>query len=350
MCATRTGDVAATLKQIASLAEHGAGLVRIAVDSRRDLEALKAIRQKTNVPLAVDLQENYQLAAQVAPYVQKIRYNPGHLFHHDREKTAFQKVHLIVEAARRHACAVRIGINCGSLAGQSSDERGNTVENALALARQHVQIMEDSAFKNYVVSLKSARPEEVVEANRRFASEFEQIPLHLGVTEAGMLPEGEAKSRAALENLLAEGIGDTIRVSLTLPAERKFEEVLIARRIVEDVYAGRLGQGPAWHGSGLNIISCPSCARVENEKFVELAGRVREVCRFAEHENVTIAVMGCRVNGPGESDQADLGLWCAVNHVNLKRGTKLIGAFSYEDVLERLKAELVDLIASRKRG
>src|SRR5690606_21381781 len=126
------------------------------------------------------------------------------------------------------------------------------------------------------------------------------------------------KTRVAFENLLANGIGDTMRVSLTLPFERKYEEVLLAKRIIEDVYAGRFRSVPRFEHTGLNIISCPSCSRVENERFVELAERVREMAGFAASHKITIAVMGCRVNGPGETDHADLGLWCAPNHVNLK--------------------------------
>lgn len=348
MCATRTQDIKATLNQIALLSEHGAGLVRVAVDSEADAAALKEIRRQTGTPLAVDLQENYRLASLVAPHVQKIRYNPGHLFHHEKEKSTFDKVRFIVEAARQHGCLIRIGINFGSLDPAQKGLAVTPMETALQSAGEHIEIMRGLDFRNFVVSLKSARPAEVIEINRRFADQFPNIPLHLGVTEAGLLPMGEVKSRVALENLLALGIGDTLRVSLTLPFEKKYEEVLLARRIIEDVYAGRFRSVPNFVQAGLNIISCPSCSRVENEKFVELAQRVREVCSFAQKEDITIAVMGCRVNGPGETDDADLGLWCAPRHVNLKHKGRLLGAFSYEQVLDRLKLELEALIAARR--
>jgi (E)-4-hydroxy-3-methylbut-2-enyl-diphosphate synthase len=185
----------------------------------------------------------------------------------------------------------------------------------------------------------------VVEINRRFAAERPEVPLHLGVTEAGMPPEGILKTRSAFEPLLCQGIGDTIRVSLTVPAARKHEEVEAGRQILADIAAGRLLGADEVPVGRLNIISCPSCSRVENEAFVELAHRVREAMRYAAEYPITIAVMGCRVNGPGETDHADLGLWCGPNSVNLKRGGTSLGAFSFDEVLPRLRVELDALIA-----
>jgi (E)-4-hydroxy-3-methylbut-2-enyl-diphosphate synthase len=172
------------------------------------------------------------------------------------------------------------------------------------------------------------------------------VPLHLGVTEAGMPPDGIIKTRIAFEQLIGRGIGDTVRVSLTLPNDRKPEEVEAGREIVQDIYAGRV-RSVVKLSKALNIISCPSCSRVENEAFVELAEQVKEMTSYAKDHEITIAVMGCRVNGPGETDDADLGLWCGPAKVNLKRGTEPLGAFGYDEILPRLKRELDDLIASR---
>jgi (E)-4-hydroxy-3-methylbut-2-enyl-diphosphate synthase len=187
----------------------------------------------------------------------------------------------------------------------------------------------------------------VLDINARFAKEFSDIPLHLGVTEAGMLPMGEVKTRVAFENLLANGIGDTLRVSLTLPHAEKYQEILVAKKIIEDVYAGRFRSVPKFEHAGLNIISCPSCSRVENEAFVELAQKVKEMTAEFAEKKLTIAVMGCRVNGPGETDDADLGLWCAPNHVNLKKGTTLLGQFSYDEIVAILRAEMSKLVTER---
>ena len=141
--------------------------------------------------------------------------------------------------------------------------------------------------------------------------------------------------------------GNTIRVSLTLPNPRKHEEVTVGLQILADVAAGRYRSVPVFDDDKLNIISCPSCSRVENEKFVELAEKVKEMTAYAESHALTIAVMGCRVNGPGETDDADLGLWCGPTHVNLKKKTESMGAFTYEEILSRLRQELDALIAAR---
>ena len=349
MCATRTKDIEATVEQVQLIKSHGAGLIRVAVDSKRDVKALQEIYEQTGAPLVVDLQESYRLVKDVAPFVVKVRYNPGHLHHHEKNVPVEDKVKFIVDHAGAESCAVRIGVNFGSL-DPAEKARGehDPKEVALRSAADHVAIMDKIGFSNFVVSLKSSDPNAVIDINRSFSNEFPEVPLHLGVTEAGMLPMGEVKSRIAFENLLAEGIGDTLRVSLTLPFKDKFQEVLIGQKIIDDVYAGRFRSVPRFVQKGLNIISCPSCSRVENEAFIDLAEQVRELTEYAKDENITIAVMGCRVNGPGETDDADLGLWCAPRHVNFKRKGELLGAFPYDEILPEVKRELDLLIAERR--
>jgi (E)-4-hydroxy-3-methylbut-2-enyl-diphosphate synthase len=160
-------------------------------------------------------------------------------------------------------------------------------------------------------------------------------------------PDGIIKTRIAFEQLISQGLGDTIRVSLTVPNSRKREEIEAGRQILADIAAGRTRSVVRFNRDSLNIISCPSCSRVENEAFIELAQQVKELTTYARNHAITIAVMGCRVNGPGETDDADLGLWCAPNFVNLKRGPLELGAFPYDEILPRLKAELDNLIAGR---
>ncbi len=345
MCATRTRDVDATVSQAEALRAAGADLVRVAVDSKRDALALAAIRAGTDVVLVVDLQEHYRLAESVAPHVDKLRYNPGHLHHHERQRSIRDKVAWLAETAGAHDCALRVGVNCGSVAPEYDEKfPGNSIGAMVACALDHCALLDDLGFTNYVVSLKDSDPHSVVDANLRFAEQRPDVPLHLGVTEAGLLPMGEIKTRIAFEQLVSRGVGDTIRVSLTLPNERKHEEVEIGCEILADIGAGRFRSVPPL--DGLNIISCPSCSRVENEAFVELAERVREVTQYAASHDVTIAVMGCRVNGPGETDDADLGLWCGPRAVNLKRGTETLGSFSYAEVLDRLREELDRMISS----
>jgi len=331
MCATRTQDVDATVGQAEAIRAAGGALVRLAVDSAKDVAALAEVRRQTKANLVVDLQESYRLAAQVAPHVDKVRF--------------------LVDVARAHDLALRIGVNCGSVdpelkARFPGDDVAAMVESAL----EHCRYLDEAGFDRYVVSLKDSHPRKVIEANRRFAQARPDVPLHLGVTEAGIPPEGIVKTRVAFEQLLSRGIGDTLRVSLTLPNPRKHEEVTVGLQILSDVAAGRFRSVPVFDDDRLNIISCPSCSRVENERFVELAEKVKEMTAYAERHALTIAVMGCRVNGPGETDDADLGLWCGPTHVNLKRKTESLGAFGYDEILARLRRELDALIAARSEA
>ncbi len=346
MCATKTTNAEATVAQVNRLAEAGAAVVRIAVDTRRDAEALAEVRDRTEANLAVDLQENYSLAAEVAPWVDKIRYNPGHLFHHQRERPWQEKVRFIADVAAAHDCAVRVGVNCGSVdpAKREKYDRRDSIRPMLDSALEHCELLDRLGFTRYCVSLKDSDPQTVIKINRLFAAERPDVPLHLGVTEAGMPPEGIVKTRLALEPLIRQGIGDTIRVSLTVPNSRKHEEIEAGRQILDDIAAGKFLDDEPQRPKGLNIISCPSCSRVENEAFVELAEQVREATRYAAELPITIAVMGCRVNGPGETDHADLGLWCGSSYVNLKRRGTVLGAFSYEEIIPRLKAELDKMV------
>jgi len=347
MCATKTTDIDATVAQVHQLEAAGAGVVRIAVDNPKEAAALKEIRAQTTATLSVDLQENYKVAELVAPYVDKIRYNPGHLHHIEKGKTIAQKVAWVVNIARDNDVALRTGVNCGSVAPAFLDKYpGDQMEALIQSTLYHCQLMEDLGFERFVVSMKDSEPTKVIEANSRFAQARPDVPLHLGVTEAGLPPDGIIKSRLAFEKLLVKGMGDTIRVSLTLPNDRKHEEVTAGFQIIEDVTAGRFLSVPNF-GKGMNIISCPSCSRVENEKFVELAQQVKDMTTYAKEHKITIAVMGCRVNGPGETDDADLGLWCGPTTVNLKKRSVKVGNFGYDVVLGRLKKELDQLIAER---
>jgi (E)-4-hydroxy-3-methylbut-2-enyl-diphosphate synthase len=348
MCATKTRDVEKTAASVRMLHAAGAGIIRIAADSDADVVALAEIRKLVpEANLSVDLQESYRLAATVAPHVDKIRYNPGHLYHHEAEKSAADKVAFIVAAARDHDCALRVGVNCGSVDPEAAAAHpDDSVAAMVASAVMHCEILDRLGFARFVVSLKDSDPRKVVEANRRFSALRPDIPLHLGVTEAGLPPGGIMKSRAAFEPLLSAGIGDTLRVSLTLPAESKHVEVTEGLRIVTDVKNGRF-LAADYSPHGLNIISCPSCSRVENDRFVELAEKVRKMTEYAAEYPLTIAVMGCRVNGPGETDDADLGVWCGPTAVNLKRRGEKLGSYGYDEVLAILKQELDSILKQK---
>ena len=350
MTATHTQDIDATVGLVNLLHNAGADVVRIAVDNKKDAEALSEIRRQTRANLSVDLQENYRLAELVAPNVDKVRYNPGHLYHHEREKPWQEKVSYIAGVAADNDCALRVGVNCGSVdpAKKEKYDPEDSITPMLESAWEHCELLDSLGFTRYCVSLKDSDPRNVIEVNRRFAERRPDVPLHLGVTEAGLPPDGIIKTRIAFEQLISRGIGDTIRVSLTVPNDRKPEEIIAGRQILADIAAGRVRSVVDYGLSTLNIIACPSCSRVENQAFIDLAQQVKEMTRYAEQHAITIAVMGCRVNGPGETDDADLGLWCGPNFVNLKRGSTELGAFRYDEILPRLKNELDALISERQ--
>ena len=349
MAATQTQDLTATARQIEVLEKANADIIRIAVDNEKDVEALKILREKfPESTWSVDLQENYKLAPMVAPWVDKIRYNPGHLFHLEKDKSIREKVQFIVEAARENECALRIGVNCGSVDPDYKEKyKDDSTEAMVRCEVDHCQMLDEMKFENYCVSLKDSDSDKVIDANRRFAAERPDVPLHLGVTEAGLPPEGIIKTRIAFEQLISAGIGDTIRVSLTLPNDDKGQEIDVGRELLKDISEGRFRSVPENFLDGLNIIACPSCSRVENDKFVDLAQDVRKMTEYAEKYKLTIAVMGCRVNGPGETDDADLGLWCGPTRVNLKKGTETLGSFSYEEILKQLKKEVDQMILEK---
>lgn len=349
MTATHTQDIDATVALVNLLHAAGADVVRIAVDSKKDAEALAEIRRQTTANLSVDLQENYRLAELVAPFVNKVRYNPGHLYHHETNKPWQEKVRYLADVAQANDCAMRVGVNCGSVdpAKKEKFDPADSITPMLESAWEHCEYLDSLDFTRYCVSLKDSDPQKVIEVNRRFAERRPDVPLHLGVTEAGLPPDGIIKTRIAFEQLISRGIGDTIRVSLTVPNPRKPEEIIAGRQILADIAAGRVRSVVDYGLQTLNIIACPSCSRVENEAFIELAQQVKEMTKYAADHALTIAVMGCRVNGPGETDDADLGLWCGPNHVNLKRGPEELGAFKYDEILPRLKQELDALIAAK---
>ncbi|MEM7812093.1 MAG: flavodoxin/ferredoxin-dependent (E)-4-hydroxy-3-methylbut-2-enyl-diphosphate synthase [Planctomycetota bacterium] len=350
MTATKTLDLDATIGQIGLLLDAGADVIRVAADSKKEAAALIEISKRVEANLSVDLQESYKLAEVIAPHVAKMRYNPGHLFHFERSKPWQDKVRYLADVAGEHDCAMRVGVNCGSVDPAKKDkfDPSDSISPMLESAFDHCEFLDSIGFTRYVVSLKDSDPRKVIEVNQRFAEQRPDVPIHLGVTEAGMPPEGVIKTRIAFEQLISRGIGDTMRVSLTVPNDRKGEEITAGRQILDDLANGRSRSLVVFDPDKLNIVSCPSCNRVENEKFVDLAADVKEMTEYAKDHSITIAVMGCRVNGPGETDDADLGLWCAPKYVNLKKGEQELGKYPYEEILGKLKAELDALIAERE--
>ncbi len=290
MTTTKTADINATLQQIASLVAAGVDIVRVAVPHWEDAEALTAIAAKSTVPVVADIhfQWKYAMAALEAG-IQGLRINPGNIKYQD-------KVRLIAREARARSVPIRIGVNAGSLekdvlARHGAPTAAALVESALFEAR----ILEEEDFSDIKISVKHSNAGVMIQAYRLLAEACD-YPLHLGVTEAGPMPAGGVKSAVGIGTLLSEGIGDTIRVSLT---DDPVEEVKVGTWILQSLGLRK---------RGLDLVACPSCGRAE----VDVLGLTKQVQRAIEREGlkvpIRVAVMGCVVNGPGEAREADLGI------------------------------------------
>ncbi len=288
MTNTDTRDVAATLAQIKALAKAGCELVRVAVPNKAAVPALKEIVAASPLPLVADIHFNYRLAlASLEAGVAKLRINPGNIGSAD-------KVRAVAEEAGKRGVPIRIGVNSGSVEERLLAKFGGPVPEALAeSALNHCFILEEDGFSDIVVSIKASDVSITVEANRLFATKRD-YPIHLGVTEAGTRMRGTVLSSVGIGILLAEGIGDTIRVSLTADP---VEEIGVAYQILAAVGVRK---------RGVEVISCPSCGRTE----VDLIGLAEEVERRFQGVELPlkVAVMGCVVNGPGEAREADFGI------------------------------------------
>src|SRR5437588_5919278 len=290
MTTTKTADVNATLQQMASLVAAGVDIVRVAVPHWEDAQALAQIASHATVPVVADIhfQWKYAMAALEAG-VHGLRINPGNIKYQD-------KVRLIAREARARGVPIRIGVNAGSLEKDLLARYGRPTPEALVeSAMNEARILEDEDFTDIKISVKHSNPIEMIEAYRQLAEKCE-YPLHLGVTEAGPVPSGGVKSAVGIGALLAEGIGDTVRVSLT---DDPVEEVKVGNWILQSLGLRK---------RGLDLVACPSCGRAE----VDVLGLTRKVNEALEKTGlkapIRVAVMGCVVNGPGEAREADLGI------------------------------------------
>jgi (E)-4-hydroxy-3-methylbut-2-enyl-diphosphate synthase len=290
MTTTKTADLNATLQQMASLVATGCEIVRVAVPHWEDARALKTIAEHATIPVVADIhfQWKYAMAALEAG-VHGLRINPGNIKFQD-------KVRLIAREARARGVPIRIGVNAGSLEKPLLEKHGRPSAEALVeSALNEARILEDEDFRDIKLSVKHSNAGEMIRAYRLLAEQCD-YPLHLGVTEAGPMPSGGVKSAVGIGTLLAEGIGDTIRVSLTDDPE---EEVKVGTWILQSLGLRK---------RGLDLVACPSCGRAE----VDVLGLTKQVNEALEREGIKapirVAVMGCVVNGPGEAREADLGI------------------------------------------
>jgi (E)-4-hydroxy-3-methylbut-2-enyl-diphosphate synthase len=289
MTTTKTADVWGTLNQIRNLEVAGCDIVRVTVPDEASAEALPQIREGISIPLVADIHFNYRIALLALDAgVDKLRINPGNI---GGEK----RVQAVVEKAQQRGVPIRIGVNSGSLENDILErDDGPTARGMVESAIRHCEILERMDFEDIIVSLKSSHVPRMIEAYRRFA-DLRDYPLHLGVTEAGPVEAGTVKSCAGIGSLLMEGIGDTIRISL---ADDPIIETRVAKKLLQVLEL---------RPSGINVIACPSCGRADVDVH-KLATEVENRTAHLADKNITIAVMGCAVNGPGESREADIGI------------------------------------------
>jgi (E)-4-hydroxy-3-methylbut-2-enyl-diphosphate synthase len=329
MTTTKTSDINATLQQIASLVATGVDIVRVAVPHWEDAEALTAIAAKSTVPVVADIhfQWKYAMAALEAG-IQGLRINPGNIKYQD-------KVRLIAREAKARGVPIRIGVNAGSLEKDLLEKYGNPTPEALVeSALNEARILEDEDFFDIKISVKHSNPRVMIEAYRQLSEKCD-YPLHLGVTEAGPMPAGGIKSAVGIGALLAEGIGDTIRVSLTDDP-------------VEEVKAGTLIlQALGLRKRGLDLVACPSCGRAE----VDVLGLTKQVNAALEEKGIKVplrvAVMGCVVNGPGEAREADLGIAAGKGQGFLIVNGEVRDKIPEDEFVSRLVAEAEKIAAER---
>ena len=323
MCSTRTEDVTATVSQILRLEQAGCEIVRVAVPTMEAAQAIGQIKKAIHIPLVADIHFDYRLALQCAAEgVDKIRINPGNIGSQER-------VRAVAEACRLHHIPIRIGVNGGSLEKPLLEQYGGVTAQALVdSAMGHVRLLNDCGFDDICLSVKCSHVPTNMQAYTLLSRQTD-YPLHLGVTEAGTPEMGVLKSAVGIGGLLCQGIGDTIRVSLTADP---VEEVVAAKRILQAIDMRR---------SGPNLISCPTCGRTKYD-MIPIAHEVEQRLRDCT-KPITVAVMGCAVNGPGEARNADVGIAGGDGEGLLFRKGEILYKVPQEHLVDALMAEIEKL-------
>ena len=322
MCNTRTEDVKATVEQILRLERAGCEIIRAAVPTMEAARALKEIKAQIHIPLVADIHFDYRLAiAAMENGADKIRINPGNIGSRER-------VRAVVDAAREKRIPIRVGVNGGSLEKEILAKYGGvTPEGLVESALAQVHLIEDMGWDQLVISIKSSDVIMCVRAHELIAEQTD-YPLHVGITEAGTVNAGNIKSSVGLGIILYQGIGDTIRVSLTGdPAE----EVKTAKQILRALGLRR---------GGIEVVSCPTCGRTRID-LISLAGQVETMVSEFDDLDIKVAVMGCVVNGPGEAREADIGIAGGIGEGLLIKKGEILRKVPEAELLEALRAELM---------
>lgn len=324
MCNTKTKDIKSTVEQIIRLENAGCEIVRVACLDIEDAKAIKEIKKEIHIPIVADIHFDYRIALQaIESGVDKIRINPGNI-------GSEEKIKAVVEACKNKKIPIRIGVNAGSLEKDILEKYGKPCSDGMIeSAKRHVKILENLNFKDMAISLKASNLDMCVEAYEKAAKEF-IYPLHLGITEAGTAFSGTIKSSIGLGIMLREGIGDTIRVSLS---DDPVEEIAVCKEILKNCNL---------YKNSPKLISCPTCGRIA----YDLIPIAKEIEKFLQTFNadITVAIMGCAVNGPGEAREADIGIAGGNKEGVLFKKGKIIKKIKQEEIVETLKKEILEMI------
>lgn len=327
MCNTKTKNVEATIKQINALEQAGCELVRVAVFDKEDAYAIKEIKKGIHIPLVADIHFDYKLALiAIESGIDKVRINPGNI-------GSTEKVKAVVDACKEKHIPIRIGVNGGSLEKEILEKYGEpTPEGMVESAMKHVKILEDLDFHDIVISLKSSNTMLTIKAYE-LASKTFPYPLHVGVTEAGTALGGTIKSSLGIGTLLYEGIGNTIRVSLS---DDPVEEIKVAKILLKEL--GLLKGVPT-------LVSCPTCGRIQYD-LIPIAKEMEDFLKDI-HLDIIVAIMGCAVNGPGEARHADIGIAGGVGEGLLIKHGEIVKRVKQEDMVQTLKDEILKMVKEK---
>ena len=325
MTNTKTKDVKSTVKQIIELENAGCEIVRVACLDIEDAKAIKEIKQKIHIPIVADIHFEYRIALQaIESGVDKVRINPGNIGDEER-------IRQVVDACKKHNIPIRIGVNAGSLEKDLLEKYGGrpTARAMIESAKRHVDILEKLEFYDICIALKSSDLDLCLESYEE-ASKMFNYPLHIGITEAGTAFSGTIKSSIGLGYLLREGIGDTLRVSLS---DDPVEEIKVAKEILKNCNL---------YNNSAKLVACPTCGRTQ----IDLIPIAKEVEEFLQtiNKDITVAVMGCAVNGPGEARNADIGIAGGINEGLLFKKGEIIKKIPESELVETLKQEILKMI------
>ena len=327
MCNTKTKDVEKTVNQILELEKVGCEVIRVACLDMEDANAIKKIKKQIHIPIVADIHFDYKIAlTAIEAGVDKIRINPGNIG--DEEKTR-----IVVEACKKNKIPIRIGVNAGSLEPELLEKYGKPCSDAMVeSAKRHVEILEKLDFYDIAISLKASNLDMCVEAYEK-ASETFKYPLHLGITEAGTSFSGTIKSSIGLSALLRQGIGDTIRVSLS---DDPAEEIPVCKEILKNCNL---------YNNIPKLVSCPTCGRIQYD-LIPIAKEIEKFLQNIEAD-ITVAIMGCAVNGPGEAREADIGIAGGKGEGLLFKKGEIIKKIPQEKIVEVLETEIQEMIKNK---